>query len=131
MKFARFVFIGAGVWGVVVLTPLIFLVDISGRYYLATNFLSAVLLRFHGRGAGVATRLPRHRVGSDPVPAPHDPRHRREGGFIIPASVLYAHGRITARDASAAMPDAILGAVFVLAFLKSGSARPGTSSRPW
>jgi hypothetical protein len=34
MKFARFVFIGAGVWGVVVLTPLIFLVDISGRRYL-------------------------------------------------------------------------------------------------
>ena len=34
MTFARFVFIGAGVWGVVVLTPLLFLVDISGRHYL-------------------------------------------------------------------------------------------------
>jgi hypothetical protein len=34
MKFARLVFIGAGVWGVVVLMPPIFLVDISGRHYL-------------------------------------------------------------------------------------------------
>lgn len=33
MKFARIVFIAAGVWGIVVLTPLYFLVDVTGRQY--------------------------------------------------------------------------------------------------
>ena len=35
MRFARVVFIAAGVWGIVVLTPLYFLIDISGRQYAA------------------------------------------------------------------------------------------------
>ena len=59
-----------------------------------------------------------------------DPAIVEKAGFIIPASVLYAHGRITAQDASAAIPDAILGVLFVLAFLRSASARPRTPSRP-
>ena len=33
MKFARIVFIAAGMWGIVVLTPLYFLVDVTGRQY--------------------------------------------------------------------------------------------------
>jgi len=53
-----------------------------------------------------------------------------KAGFIIPASVLYAQGRITAQDASAAIPDAILGVLFILAFLRSASARPVTAPRP-
>ena len=35
MKFARVVFLIAGVWGIVVLTPLYFLVDLTGRQYVA------------------------------------------------------------------------------------------------
>ena len=37
MRFSRFVFIAAGVWGVVVLAPLFFLFDISGRQYAAST----------------------------------------------------------------------------------------------
>jgi hypothetical protein len=33
MKFAKLIFIVAGVWGIAVLTPLYFLVDITGRHY--------------------------------------------------------------------------------------------------
>ena len=33
MKFAKVVFIVAGVWGIVVLTPLYFLIDVTGRQY--------------------------------------------------------------------------------------------------
>jgi cytochrome b len=33
MRFARFVFTIAGIWGIVVLTPLYWLVDITGRIY--------------------------------------------------------------------------------------------------
>jgi hypothetical protein len=35
MKFAKIVFIGAGIWGIVVLTPLYFLFDVTGRDYAA------------------------------------------------------------------------------------------------
>lgn len=33
MRFARLVFGGAGLWGICILAPLFFLVDISGRQY--------------------------------------------------------------------------------------------------
>ena len=33
MKFAKVVFIVAGIWGIVVLTPLYFLIDVTGRQY--------------------------------------------------------------------------------------------------
>ena len=33
MKFAKVVFIAAGIWGIGVLTPLYWLVDVSGRRY--------------------------------------------------------------------------------------------------
>ena len=131
MKFARFVFIGAGVWGVVVLTPLIFLVDISGRHYLPPASYPQFFYGF--MGVALAWQLVFLVIGSDPmrfrplmIPAIVE-----KAGFIIPTSVLYAHGRITAQDASAAIPDALLGVLFVLAFLRSASARPRTPSRPW
>jgi hypothetical protein len=33
MKFAKYVFTGAGIWGIVVLSPLYWLFDITGRRY--------------------------------------------------------------------------------------------------
>ncbi len=33
MKFSKIVFTAAGVWGIVVLTPLYFLLDVTGRHY--------------------------------------------------------------------------------------------------
>jgi hypothetical protein len=33
VRFAKIVFIGAGIWGVIVLTPFYWLVDITGRQY--------------------------------------------------------------------------------------------------
>jgi hypothetical protein len=96
MKFARFVFIGAGVWGVVVLTPLIFLVDISGRHYLPPASYPQFFYGF--MGVALAWQLVFLVIGWDPM------RFRplmiaaivEKAGFIIPAGVLYAHGRITA-----------------------------------
>ena len=35
MRIAKTVFLGAGAWGIVVLTPLYFLVDLTGRQYAA------------------------------------------------------------------------------------------------
>jgi hypothetical protein len=131
MKFARFVFIGAGVWGVVVLTPLLFLVDISGRHYASPTSYPQFFYGF--MGVALAWQLVFLVIGSDPmrfrplmIPAIVE-----KAGFIIPASVLYAHGRITAQDASAAIPDAILAVLFIVALVRSSAARPATPSRPW
>jgi hypothetical protein len=33
MRFAKIVFVVGGVWGIIVLTPLCFLVDVTGRQY--------------------------------------------------------------------------------------------------
>ena len=35
MRFAKLVFVGAGVWGIVVVTPLYFLHDVTGQPYAA------------------------------------------------------------------------------------------------
>ena len=48
MRFARIVFVGAGVWGIVVLTPLYLLLDVTGRQYVGVLFIAAF----------VKTRLP-------------------------------------------------------------------------
>jgi hypothetical protein len=37
MRFAKFVVIGAGVWGLVVIAPLYFLLDISRQEYVSTG----------------------------------------------------------------------------------------------
>ena len=37
MKFARVIFLIAGVWGIAVLTPLYWLRDITGRTYLVAH----------------------------------------------------------------------------------------------
>ena len=119
MKFARFVFIGAGVWGVVVLTPLIFLVDISGRRYLPPASYPQFFYGF--MGVALAWQLVFLLIGSDPM------RFRplmiagivEKAGFAVPATVLFAQGRISAQDASAAGPDLLLGILFIVAFLKT------------
>ena len=37
MRFARIVFICAGIWGLAVLTPIYWLVDVTGRHYSAPS----------------------------------------------------------------------------------------------
>jgi hypothetical protein len=63
MRFATDVFIGAGIWGVVVLTPFYWLVDLTGRHYsppvdypqdllLAIAFIAAWLATARARANG-------------------------------------------------------------------------------
>jgi hypothetical protein len=121
MRFSRFVFIAAGVWGVVVLTPLFLLVDISGRHYPPPASYPQFFYGF--LGVALAWQAAFFVIGSDP------PRFRplmvvailEKAGFAVPAGVLYSRGRISALDASAAVPDVILGFLFLLAFFRTSS----------
>ena len=119
MTFAKYVFIAAGLWGVAVLTPLFFLVDITGRPYTAPtdypHFFYGFLV------VALAWQMAFFIIGSNPA------RFRplmitgfiEKAGYIIGATVLHAQGRISAADASTAMPDALLLALFVVAFVKT------------
>ena len=121
MKFSRFVFIAAGVWGVVVLAPLFFLFDISGRQYAAPTSYPQFFYGF--LAVALAWQVAFFVIGSDParfrplmIPAILE-----KLGFVITALVFYARGRISNVDVSAAWPDLILGCLFIVAFLRARS----------
>ena len=65
MKFAKYVFLGAGVWGIAVLTPLFFLVDITGRPYPAPTAYPHFYYGF--LAVAMAWQFAFLAIGSDPV----------------------------------------------------------------
>ena len=102
MKFARIVFIGAGIWGVLVLTPLYWLIDITGRHYAPPVDYPHFFYGFFG--VALAWQLP---------------AMIEKFAYVTTLMVLYGEGRIPAADAQAAVPDGLLGILFVIAYLKS------------
>ena len=123
MRLAKIVFIGAGIWGIAVLPPLYFLRDITGRPYpppidyphFFYGFISVAL----------AWQMAFLVVGSNPA------RFRplmvpgmiEKFGHVTGVVVLYLQARIAAADALAAVPDFLLGALFVVAFAKTRALR--------
>jgi hypothetical protein len=120
MRFARWTFTVAGVWGLAVLVPLFFLVDVTGRPYPppteSPHFFYGFLL------VALAWQLAFLVIGRDPI------RYRwmmlpaivEKLGYVTILAVLYSQGRIPAVDAQAAIPDGLLGLLFVAAFIRSG-----------
>jgi len=119
MKFAKYVFIAAGVWGIAVLTPLFFLVDITGRPYPAPSDYPHFYYGF--LAVALAWQFAFLLIGSDPV------RYRlmmipafiEKAGYVAVAMLLYNQGRISLDEAGTAIPDSLLLALFVVAFLKT------------
>ena len=116
MSFARVVFITAGVWGIVVLTPLFWLVDITGRHYTAPTDYPQFFYGFVS--VTLAWQVAFLIIGANPA------RFRwlmlpsivEKLAYVAIVAVLYARGRIVTMDAMAAMPDLLLGVLFVAAF---------------
>src|SRR4051812_24198373 len=99
MRFARTVFIAAGVWGIFVLTPLYFLVDVTGRAYSAPEIYPQFFYGFlAGAMAWQGTFLV---IGWDPA------RFRllmipsiiEKLGYVVTVAVLYGHARLSSADA--------------------------------
>jgi hypothetical protein len=119
MTFARIVFGIAGIWGIVVLTPLYFLVDVAGTPWAAPTSYPHFFYGF--LSVAMAWQAAFLIIGWDPrrfrplmIPAMIE-----KFGFIATVAVLYRNGTISAMDASIAAPDLLLGALFVAAFIKS------------
>ena len=121
MRFAKVVFIGAGIWGVVVLTPLFWLVDVTGRRY---DPPAAYPHFFYGFFAvALAWQIAFLVIGSNPI------RYRllmipaaiEKFAYVVTLAVLSGQGRIAQVDAAAAVPDGLIGLLFIVAFVKTRS----------
>ena len=118
MRFAKVVFIAAGVWGIVVLTPLYFLLDISGRQYAAPTTYPQFVYGF--LSVAMAWQIAFLMIGTSPV------RFRplmiasmvEKFGHVMTVAVLYGQARISTLDAMAAGPDLLLGVLFIAAFAR-------------
>ena len=123
MKFARFTFVGAGIWGIAVLTPLYWLVDITGRRYAPPADYPHFFYGF--LSVAMAWQIAFLVIGSSPT------RYRplmiagilEKLGHVGGVAVLYMNGRIPPADAQAAIPDLVLAALFAVAFVKTRAPR--------
>jgi hypothetical protein len=127
MTFARNVFIVAGIWGIVVLTPLYWLVDITGRIYAPPADYPHFFYGF--LSVAMAWQLAFLVIGSDPARFRPlmIPSIAEKLGHVAVLGVLYSRARIPAIDAQAGIPDLLLGILFIAAFVKS---RPNPAVAP-
>ena len=123
MKFAKYVCIAAGIWGIVVLTPLYWLVDITGRRYVVPVQYPHFYYGFIS--VAMAWQIGFLIIGSNPVRyrALLIPAVLEKVGYVAGLAVLYAKHRIAWVDAQAGGPDLTLGILFVLAFFTTRSKR--------
>ena len=118
MKFAKIVFLVAGIYGLVVLLPLYFMEAQTGRDYPPRITHPEYYYGFVG--VAVAWQLAFLVISRDPV------RYRslmipsivEKASFGIAVGVLYLQQRVSTFIVGAAMADSILGVLFVIAFFK-------------
>ena len=116
MKFAKFVFIGAGIWGLSVLTPLYWLVDITGRHYAPPANQPHFFYGFIA--VALVWQVAFLTIGTDPV------RFRplmilamlEKFSYVSTLVVFYAQSRIPSIDFQPAIPDGLIGLLFIAAF---------------
>ena len=127
MTFAKYVFMAAGLWGIAVLTPLFFLVDITGRPYTAPTDYPHFFYGFVA--VATAWQIAFLVIGSNPARFRPlmIPGFIEKAGYVIAAAVLHGRGCISAADAGTAIPDALLLVLFIVAFVKT---QPDASLAP-
>jgi hypothetical protein len=113
------VFIIAGIWGIAVLTPLYWLVDVSGRKYPVPSQYPDFFYGFIA--VAMAWQIAFLIIGSNPtrfrtfmIPAVLE-----KLGYVATLLVLYNQARISSTALQAAVPDGFLGLLFIVAFLKT------------
>lgn len=118
MRFARFAFIGGGIWGVAVLMPLYWLVDVTGRPYRPPMDYPHFFYGF--LSVAMAWQLAFIVIGSNParfrplmIPAIVE-----KLGHVAGVVVLYWNARISMIDAQAAIPDFLLAILFMAGFMR-------------
>ena len=117
MTFAKYTFIGAGIWGLAVLLPFYALIDITGRQYTPPTDYPQFFWGFFA--VGIAWQVAFLMIGSDPA------RFRplmilailEKLSFVGTLVVLFTAGRLSFLDFQPALPDGILCMLFLAAFV--------------
>ncbi len=118
MNFAKVVFTGAGIWGIVVLAPLYFTYDLVGQWYPPAvthpDFYYGFL------AITVAWQVAFLIIGRDPVRlrALMIPAILEKFLYVMTLAVLYGQRRLQSGQFMPAAPDLILGCLFVAAYFK-------------
>jgi hypothetical protein len=120
MKFAQRVFAAAGVWGLLVLSPLYFLNDKIGRENPPAITHPEFFYGFIA--VGLAWQVAFLVIASDPV------RYRllmvpamlEKFGYVATVLVLFAQGRLPSSALVFAGTDFFLGVLFVVSFFRLG-----------
>ena len=121
MKFPKIVFRIAGLWGIAVLTPLYFLIEVIGRAYPPAVTHPDFYYGFVG--VGLAWQVAFLLIGSDPARfrPMMIPAMLEKFVYVISLSLLYINGSLQTGQLVVVGPDVVLGILFVVAFLKTSS----------
>jgi hypothetical protein len=120
MRFAKIVFLIAGIWGVLVMTSMYFLFDVVSRQYpppithpdFYYGFVS-ITFAWQIVFLVIATNPLRYR----PIMAA---ALVEKFGYIVTLGALFARGQIQFGQFAIVGPDVVLGLLFLAAFLKTG-----------
>ena len=129
MKFSRRVFAGAGLWGLLVVSPLYFLYDIIGRKNPPAITHPEFFYGF--LGVTVAWQLAFFVIASDPVRfrALMVPAMVEKFGYVTTLIVLQVQSRLSADQWVFVSPDLLWGVLFVVAFFKVKAWAPPSDQR--
>jgi len=124
MKFAKIVFLIAGIWGVLVITPLFFIFDLIGRNDPPPITHAGFYYGFVT--VGLARQIAFFIIARDPV------RLRpiiiaaiiEKFGYGIAVFTLYVQQRIHPGDLLFAGVDVLLGCLFIASYIKTGADLP-------
>jgi hypothetical protein len=119
MRFAKVVFLVAGIWGVLVLTPLYFMFDLISRKDPPAITHPGFFYGFVG--VGLAWQIAFLIISRNPVRLRPMmiPSIFEKFSYGIAMLVLYSQARLPASDLVWAGTDLLLGVLFVVAFLKT------------
>jgi len=121
MRFAKTVFTVAGVWGLLVLLPLYFTFDLVGRAYPPAVTHPDFYYGFVT--VALAWQIAFLTIGRDPVRLRPMmiPAIAEKFGYVLSLTVLYLRGRLVLGQFAVAVPDFLLGLMFVVSFAKVSS----------
>ena len=124
MKFARLVFLISGVYGLIVLLPLYFLEQRTGRDFPPAITHPEYYYGFVG--VGLAWQIAFLVLSRDPLRyrAMMIPSVLEKASYAIAVAVLYLQRRVSSFTLGTAIVDSILGLLFIVAYLKTANAAP-------
>jgi hypothetical protein len=128
MKFAKVVFWVAGIWGLLVITPLYFMFDLIGKKDPPAITHPGFYYGFVG--VAIAWQIAFIFIARDPVSLRPMmiPSVIEKFSYGIAVTVLVAQGRMHPSDMMFAATDTLLGVLFVVAYWKTRKKRINTET---